>query len=368
MNNDSFTINDYEEIIESQTKVLFLKGRIGEAKTSIIKTIAKRNGWNCIPLHLAMVDESEIMGIPTPVKMKDGTMVMQYAVPEWAWQANQQPTLIFFDEYNRASLAVRNASLQILLDRQIGHSFKFNENVFFAAAGNIGEDEDGTGDFCEVEELDPANKDRMAIIRHKLTYDMWMDGFANDNVNKNITAFLRQNEAMCYQVDPKKEAFATFRGWTQLSKFIGLEAKNDRSLVEKIAKFAPIYVGGAATRFVRYLEDNLKITVEDVMNRYAEIASTLKDMPRDKMSELLSELNAKGMNKFSKGQIKNVIDFLKAVADDERIGFLDGLLMNNDYIDEKSKMSTNFEKIYKTFEADYDRIFASIKEDISDKK
>ena len=132
----------YFRIMYAKSGVLFLTAEPGVAKSAIMRTIAKKLGFQYFDVRLSMVDEIDVGLFPYRKEMEidlesdDKEMVkkiisvMSYAIPEWAWESNQKPTIIHFEELNRAPLAVRNAALQILLERSIGTSFKFNNNVF----------------------------------------------------------------------------------------------------------------------------------------------------------------------------------------------------------------------------------------------
>ncbi len=128
-------------------------------------------------MRLSMNDESDFKFPYLEDKEYNGitVKVSNFAVPHWAYSANQSPTIIHFEELNRASLFVRNAALQILLEREIGQ-FKFNDNVLMLASGNLG-DEDGT----DIEELDSALNNRLIHISHSLNLNDWIQNFGAEN-------------------------------------------------------------------------------------------------------------------------------------------------------------------------------------------
>jgi hypothetical protein len=71
-------------------------------------------------IRLSMVDETDVGLYPSLSEIDmDGEMVkcLDFVVPRWAVEANKRPTIIHFEELNRASQQVRNAALQILLER-----------------------------------------------------------------------------------------------------------------------------------------------------------------------------------------------------------------------------------------------------------
>jgi len=138
--------------------VMYITSKPGIAKSAIAREIADKMGFKYLDIRLSMVDETDV-GLYPNISTVDngGEMVkcLDFVVPRWAIEANKQPTIIHFEELNRAQLPVRNAALQILLERCIGTEFKFNDTVLMMASGNLG-DEDGT----DVEEFDNALNNR----------------------------------------------------------------------------------------------------------------------------------------------------------------------------------------------------------------
>lgn len=209
----------YFKMMRSKYGVLYLKAKPGVAKSAIALSIAKKMGFNYVDLRLSMADETD-MQFPNLQFMEDiGGHVIQYAIPEWAYLANQRPTLIHFEELNRAPQAVRNAALKILLEREIGIGFKFNDNVFMMASGNLGED-----DNTDVEEFDAALNNRLITYEHDLSADEWLNwASTNGNIHPDILTFIKINPDKLYvnpTADAKVPSYATPRSWEMLSRYI----------------------------------------------------------------------------------------------------------------------------------------------------
>ena len=172
----------YFSVMWAKYGVLNITSKPGVAKSAIGKSIAEKMGFRYMDIRLSMVDETDVGLYPNVSEVDvNGKMVkcLDFVVPRWAIEANKQPTIIHFEELNRASQQVRNAALQILLERQIGTDFNFNENVLMMSSGNLG-DEDGT----DVEEFDSALNNRLVHINHTLAVDEWIGDFATENCHK----------------------------------------------------------------------------------------------------------------------------------------------------------------------------------------
>lgn len=393
---------EYFKLMLPKSGVLYIQSEPGIAKSAIIKSIADKIGFKFFDLRLSMVDETDVGLYPTlvekDIESRDGEQTTQkfldHVPPLWAYEANQQPSIVFFEELNRSTLQVRNAGLQILLERTIGTKFKFTDNVLMVASGNLGE-ADGT----DVEEFDSALNNRLIHRRHQLTNKEWFEGFANENIHPTIIAFLESSAEHFYkkvdQEDSGIYAYATPRSWTFLSDYINtnypptqttnsngepLYVDEDHNIVDKdhprarpkwnfasmsewlsdVERVASYFVGQSATRFIRYCNESLRIGINDILDRYDEIKDDLaKNFKRDKHSELLTSLRKYKLEDLTKKQMENVKNFLVTISDDEITNYLLHVLdnefdINDDMADKKdSKVLSfirdkRFKKFYKT--------------------
>jgi hypothetical protein len=306
--------------------VLYITSKPGIAKSSIARSIAQKMGFRYMDIRLSMVDETDVGLYPNVVTV-DGFKCLDFVVPRWAIEANKQPTIIHFEELNRASLPVRNAALQILLERQIGIDFKFNDTVLMMSSGNLG-DEDGT----DVEEFDNALNNRLIHYSHTLSTDEWIKNFANDNIHSIIISYIKAYPERLYQnPTDNTKAYATPRSWTFLSDFIiknfGKNA-SPREFLPSLRLIADSYIGNSAQRFLQYCEEMVNISIKDILDRYDEVEKELDKYNRDKNSELIQSLKEFDINKLSDKQIENATKFLKRVNDDELTAYLLHILDN----------------------------------------
>lgn len=320
----------YFAVMWAKYGVLNITSKPGVAKSAIGKSIADKMNFRYMDIRLSMVDETDVGLYPSINEIEvDGKMVkcLDFVVPRWAVEANKQPTIIHFEELNRASQQVRNAALQILLERQIGTDFKFNDSVLMMSSGNLG-DEDGT----DVEEFDSALNNRLVHINHTLSVDDWIKDFAMDNCHKLITSFINSHPEQMYKgATENTKAYATPRSWTMMSKFITENFGQDaspREFLPLLKEVASGYLGNSAVKFVQYCEDMLNISINDVINNYDGIKKDLEKYNRDKNSELIQSLKEIDITKLNKKQLDNVVKFLNNVGDDEKTAYLLYILDN----------------------------------------
>ena len=300
-----------------------------------------------IDLRLAMLDETDVGLFPDKKELmveRNQKEVMQafldHIVPKWAFYANEPNnlpkkdvnddlpycgTLIHFEELNRAPLAVRNAALQILLERCIGFEFEFNSNVFMVSTGNLGE-EDGT----DVEEFDSALNGRLIHIEHTLTFEEWVDYWAKDNIQGIIIRYLTAHPDMFYiGKKSRKESdksYASPRTWHFVSDYItanyGFNA-DPNFWVNDLQIIGHGYIGAAVNvKFLKYVRDVLKISIRDIIEKYPQLQKEGVKFNRDKKSELLQDLRSVDFDQMKKNHIENVKLFMLDLGEDEVSAFL----------------------------------------------
>ena len=302
--------------------VMYLTSKPGIAKSAIARSIADKMGFAYMDIRLSMSDETDFK-FPF---LKDSNYdvknikVHGFAVPEWAFDANKQPTIIHFEELNRAPQFVRNAALQILLERQIGE-FEFNNTVLMMASGNLG-DEDGT----DVEEFDNALNNRLIHFSHTLGADEWLDNFAKENCHSVVVSYIRAYPEKLYQNPTENtKAYATPRSWRFLSDFIVQNFGKDaspREFLPYLQDVAHGYIGNGAQRFLQYCQEMVNITIQDILDRYDKDEKELDKYNRDKNSELIQSLKEFNIKNLTEKQLDNVTKFLKRVGDDELTAYL----------------------------------------------
>lgn len=328
----------YFNIMFAKSGVLYITSKPGLAKSSYARSIAQKLDMQYMDIRLSMVDETDIGLYPCVGKEEVGEgvnktsiNVLDFAVPKWAIKANRKPTIIHFEEMNRASLPVRNAALQLLLERCIGTEFSFADHVLMMSSGNLGE-EDGT----DVEEFDSALNNRLIHVKHDMSPQEWIEAFANENVHPLVVSFIKAYPEEYYKRGKEDaKAYATPRSWTFLSDFIisslfmENRPSNDTDFVKTLVQAnAHSYIGNSQVKFVKYLEETMSLNINDILNNYDRVATRLTESNRDKKSELLGSLREMELKKLKPNQVDNLIKFLQILNEDECVGFLTWIIDN----------------------------------------
>lgn len=266
----------YTDVVLLNERTLYLVGPPGSAKSAIGRSIAINQGLKFIDVRASEYDSTDIIGFPCKTSNSKGDRYMDFVPPPWAYEANQQASFIFLDEINRATIEVLNACLQLLSYKTIGTSFKFNDNVYFMAAGNLGV-EDG----CDVQEMDSATEQRFLKINHSLTFPMWRDSYGEKNVHPWIIEYL-ENDTDKFLQSNMKDGIITNnvgnpRTWSELSNWLKDKESDwifDKDLLKKRCSIKPLgknartfgfsYVGSAIHEFIKYIEKKEVSNIENV--------------------------------------------------------------------------------------------------------
>ena len=108
----------------------FLWGAPGIGKSSIVKQIAKEKNIGFIDLRLALMDPTDLKGIP--FYEKDSHTAL-WAPP--AFLPREGEGILFLDELNTAAPSVQASAYQLILDRRVGE-YELPDGWAIVSAGN----------------------------------------------------------------------------------------------------------------------------------------------------------------------------------------------------------------------------------------
>lgn len=205
---------------------LLMSGVHGIGKSQIVEQWAKENNIHCEVLLLSnMVDVGDLIGRPRDIE-KDGEVVMVYSKPDWlqrmeyASKVEGKQCLIFADEMNRGSLDIRQAFLQIALERKI-HQHKLpttnGERTMVIAAIN-------PPDGYQVAELDPALMSRFMWCNVEPDLKAFIEYGRKTEVEPVILDFLLEHPDRLHYTPEENDESETIgsnpRSWDKLSKHL----------------------------------------------------------------------------------------------------------------------------------------------------
>lgn len=139
-------------------------GKHGVGKTAVILEAFKAAGMRYQYFSASTMDPwVDFVGVPKEVTDADGSTYLDLVRPKHF--QNDEVEAIFLDEYNRSTKKVRNAVMELIQFKSInGKRFEKLKVVWVAINPS---DEDGKElSSYDVEELDPAQKDRFHVHIH----------------------------------------------------------------------------------------------------------------------------------------------------------------------------------------------------------
>jgi hypothetical protein len=213
---------------------LMIWGRPGIGKSEAVKQVCvecaqdtKRfpGGFGCVDLRLPQLDPTDLRGIPVPDK-EEG--ICKWYPPSFLPRDGHGPDhgILFLDEIEKAPTSVKNASLQLVLDRRVG-DYVLPSGWSIVAAGNREED----GAFSQP--LGSALQNRMAHIDAEVDTDVWLAWAHENRLMEDIIGYIAWRKDHLYPEAKDAEgggrativaekAFPSPRSWHMAS--IGIES------------------------------------------------------------------------------------------------------------------------------------------------
>lgn len=198
--------SDLIEAVESlceQKVSVFLWGAPGIGKSSIVKQIAQKKDIGFIDLRLALMDPTDLKGIPF-YERENHTAV--WAPP--AFLPKEGEGILFLDELNSAAPSVQASAYQLILDRKVGE-YELPEGWAIVAAGNR------EGDRGVTYRMPLPLANRFVHFEMEVSVDDWRDWAYLSQIDERIISYITYKNEHLFTFDAKSEnkSFATPRSW-----------------------------------------------------------------------------------------------------------------------------------------------------------
>lgn len=185
----------------------------GIGKSSIVKQVAKELQIELIDLRLPQLEPPDLRGIPAPNR---DTKKSEWYMPDFLPEDGNG--ILFLDEIEKAAISVKNAALQLVLDRRIG-DYKMPAGWGIICAGN--QEDDG----CFSMPLGSALCNRMMHFQIEPDYDAWLTWARQNEINDSILGYLSFRPDHLYMYTAGANAFPSPRSWEMLNDMlIGVES------------------------------------------------------------------------------------------------------------------------------------------------
>ena len=189
-------------LVEQKVPV-FLWGAPGIGKSSIVKQIAKEKDIDFIDLRLALMDPTDLKGIP--FYDKDSHTAL-WAPP--AFLPKEGKGILFLDELNSAAPSVQSSAYQLILDRRIGE-YILPDGWAIVAAGNR------DGDRGVTYRMPAPLANRFVHFELEVSVDEWREWAYKNSIDSRIIGYITYKKEHLFTFDATKseKSFATPRSW-----------------------------------------------------------------------------------------------------------------------------------------------------------
>jgi len=291
-----------------------LWGGPGIGKSSVLAQITEELYGSkdaLIDIRLPQMEPTDIRGIPKP---NNDTGRTDWFYPNF-WpergpdgKCPDGPKVILFDEIEKAPVSVKNAALQIVLDRKVG-DYILPDDAAIVCAGN--REDDG----CFSAPMGSALNNRMIHVDVKQDIDVWAMWAHENDIEEDVIAFLLFKPEALYN-NTGENAFPSPRSWAMASKLI--KGVDDTKTMKKLlgASVGEALVG----EFVAWSQVYRNVKPEEVITK-----GNIPDFKGEEPSFRYAVAMAVAMyarKKAKKAHLGNIAKFLDALPPDMRVIFL----------------------------------------------
>ena len=195
----------------SEQKVpTFLWGAPGIGKSSIVKQIADSLNIGFIDLRLALMDPTDLKGIPFYDKESHSAL---WAPP--AFLPRDGTGILFLDELNSAPPSVQASAYQLILDRKVGE-YELPDGWAIVSAGNRESDRGVTY------RMPSPLANRFVHFDMEVDVDDWRYWAFEKGLDESIIAYISYKNEHLFTFDSKSDvkSFATPRSWEYVDRIL----------------------------------------------------------------------------------------------------------------------------------------------------
>ena len=237
---------------------VLLRGRHGIGKSQVVYQLAAQMGLPVIERRASQMTEGDLVGLPSI----DGNRT-SFNPPDWFKEACEEPSVLFLDEVDRATLEVRQGIFELTDSRKLNGHHLHPETIVFAAI-NGGEH----GEQYQVNEMDPAELDRWSVWDIEPSVEDWL-AWGKDNVDSLIWDFINQNREHLEHkgdIEPNKR-YPSRRSWKRLNDVLdgaGLLEEASPAMFTLAQSFVGFEAAVALNDFAQNYER--VVTVDQLLN------------------------------------------------------------------------------------------------------
>ena len=280
---------------------VLLRGRHGIGKSQVVYQLAASMGLPVIERRASQLTEGDLVGLPSV----DGNRTT-FNPPDWYKEACEEPSVLFLDEVDRATLEVRQGIFELTDSRKLNGHYLHEDTIIFAAI-NGGEH----GEQYQVNDMDPAELDRWSVWDIEPTVEDWL-AWGKENVDSLVWDFVNNNREHLEHkgdIEPNKR-YPSRRSWKRLNDvLVGADLMKEAS--PAMFQLAQSFVGFEAAVALNDYAVNYErvVTVEQLLN--GERKEALAAMSLNESCAMIEKIDAEEVCKeeMSDEHISNLADY-----------------------------------------------------------
>ncbi len=280
---------------------VLLRGRHGIGKSQVVYQLAASMGLPVIERRASQLTEGDLVGLPSV----DGNRTT-FNPPDWYKEACEEPSVLFLDEVDRATLEVRQGIFELTDSRKLNGHYLHEDTIIFAAI-NGGEH----GEQYQVNDMDPAELDRWSVWDIEPTVEDWL-AWGKENVDSLVWDFVNNNREHLEHkgdIEPNKR-YPSRRSWKRLNDvLVGADLIKEAS--PAMFQLAQSFVGFEAAVALNDYAVNYErvVTVEQLLN--GERKEALAAMSLNESCAMIEKIDAEEVCKeeMSDEHISNLADY-----------------------------------------------------------
>ncbi len=230
---------------------VFFTGTPGIGKSSLMKQVAAQLGLTYVEVRPAQMEPIDVRGLPhfDDTLREDGRRTTLWSMPDFLAAVNEGPSLLNIEELPNATQSVQSAFLQLTDGNRSLGGFRLRDDVCVVATGNRVEDRAGAG------RLISSLYDRFMLIEVEIDPREWQEWASDNDIDPDVTAFIKFRPELLSKFDPKKTISPTPRSWERVSLLLPHIPKDGRAVL--FGALTGLVGEGPASEFIAFKDINV---------------------------------------------------------------------------------------------------------------